>query len=77
MSLMTERTKINVELELPTDLALLSLPEGVERRLQFLLDRQDRGESLSEEEVAEADGLVELEDVLSLLRLRVAASRSA
>lgn len=72
---MTERTKVSFELELPTNLALLALPEGVDRRLQMLIDRQDRGESLSEEEQAEADGLVELEDLLSLLRLRVAASR--
>jgi len=69
------KVRLDMELELPGDMARLCLPEGVDRRLQALLDKQDRGEPLSEDEQVEAEGLVELSDLLSLLRLR--ASRSA
>jgi hypothetical protein len=51
------------------------LPEGVHRRLQSLLDRQDGGELLSEAERVEAEGLVDLADLLALLKLR--AGRAA
>jgi hypothetical protein len=61
---------INVQIDVTDDLARLALPEGVDRRLHFLLDKQDRGEPLSNDERAEAEGLVELADLLSLLRLR-------
>jgi hypothetical protein len=47
------------------------LPEGVNERLQELLDRQDTAESLTTAERKEADGLVELAETLSLLKLRV------
>jgi hypothetical protein len=69
------KVRFDVELELPGDMARLRLPEGVDRRLQVLLDKQDRGEPLTEDERVEAEGLVELSDLLSLLRLR--ASRSS
>lgn len=59
-----------IELELPPDLSRFALPEGVERRLQRLLDKQDRGETLTDDERAEAEGLVDLADLLSLLKLR-------
>ncbi len=65
-------SRVEVPLDLPADLARLSLPEGVDRRLQSLLDKQDRGEPLTDDEAVEAEGLVELSDLLSLLRLRVA-----
>lgn len=61
---------ISVRLEVPDDLAQFRLPAGVEARLQKLLDRQDRGERLSSAERAEAEGLVNLAEMLSLLRLR-------
>jgi hypothetical protein len=61
---------IEVQLELPDDLARFRLPEGVARRLQQLLDRQDQGEVLSADERYEAEGLVDLAELLSLLRLR-------
>jgi len=61
---------IVIEVEIPSDLERFTLPEGVNRRLQSLLDRQDRGESLSEAERVEAEGLVDLADLLSLLKLR-------
>lgn len=46
------------------------LPPGVDERLRELLDRQDTGEPLSPGERIEAEGLVNLAEVLSLLRLR-------
>lgn len=63
---------IDVELERSTALARLRLPSGVDRRLLALLDKQDLGEGLTEDEQAEAEGLVELADLLTLMRLRVA-----
>ena len=62
--------QILVQLEMPTDLATFQLPPGVNDRLQALLDRQDQGEELTEAERQEADGLVNLAELLSLLRLR-------
>ncbi|HKQ48191.1 MAG TPA: hypothetical protein VJZ71_08995 [Phycisphaerae bacterium] len=61
---------IHLELELPSDLDRLRLPLAVDERLHELLDRQDRGEKLSVRERSEAEGLVNLADLLSLLRLR-------
>ncbi len=59
-----------VELEVPTDLDRLRLPQGVNDRLQELLDRQDQGEALTAAERTEAEGLVDLSELLALLRLR-------
>jgi hypothetical protein len=59
-----------VELEMPSDLEQFKLPPGVDERLQDLLDRQDRGEPLTPSERREAEGLINLAEVLSLLRLR-------
>ncbi len=56
--------------ELPGDLVRFRLPGAVNDRLQSLLDRQDAGDELSAEERAEASGLVDLAELLSLLRLR-------
>lgn len=64
---------VQFELEVPDDLARFKLPEGVQRRLQELLDRQDAGSALSRDEREEAEGLVDLADLLSLLRLRTQA----
>jgi len=61
---------VAIELEMPDDLARFRLPAGVDARLSMLLDRQDRGEALSVEERQEAEGLVNLAEALSLLRLR-------
>ena len=65
------------ELEMPDEMAGLRLPEGVNARLQELLDRQDRGESLSKAERPEAEGLVSLAELLTLLRLRAERARPA
>jgi hypothetical protein len=59
-----------IEIEVPDDLSTLRLPDGVQRRLQQLLDKQDAGTPLSPEERSEAEGLVDLSELLSLLRLR-------
>ena len=61
---------IHLEVEMPGDLARFRLPGGVQQRLQELLDKQDAGEKLTAEEKREAEGLVEVADLLSLLRLR-------
>lgn len=63
--------RIHLEIDLPEEMAGLMLPEAVERRLHALLDRQDRGDALTDDERAEAEGLVALADFLSLIRLRV------
>ncbi len=59
-----------LEIEMPSSLDQFKLPPGVDERLQDLLDRQDRGEPLTPGERREAEGLVELAEVLSLLRMR-------
>jgi hypothetical protein len=69
--------RIRLEVELPEDMAGLMLPEGVERRLHALLDKQDRGDALTDDESAEAEGLVNLADLLSLIRLRASSVDSA
>jgi hypothetical protein len=62
---------ILVEIEMPTELDKFRLPKGVNKRLQDLLDRQDGGEELTPAERLEAEGLVNLAELLSLLLLRV------
>jgi len=57
---MAARVRIHIDLETPTELARLRLPESLDRRLQSLLDKQDQGHALTSDEGAEADGLVEL-----------------
>jgi hypothetical protein len=64
------------QLEVPDDLARFHLPEGVQHRLDSLLDQQDRGEPLSADERREAEGLVKLADLLSVLRLRAEPAAS-
>jgi len=61
---------IHLELEVPDELARFRLPSGVQRRLQVLLDRQDSGAVLTDDERGEAEGLVDLSEMLSVLRLR-------
>ena len=60
---------VNIQLEMPDDLPRFQMPEGVQQRLQFLLDRQDGGDPLSTDERREAEGLVTVAELLSLLRL--------
>jgi ribosome assembly protein YihI (activator of Der GTPase) len=58
-------------IEIPVALTHFQFLEGVKDRLNSLLDRQDAGEILSQSERHEAEGLVELMEFLSLIRLRV------
>jgi hypothetical protein len=59
-----------IDIDLPADLSQFRLPKAVGDRLQTLLDRQDSGQPLTASERAEAEGLVNLAEFLSLLRLR-------
>jgi hypothetical protein len=61
---------VTIPLDVPDDLTRLQLPAGVNARLQKLLDHQDRGRPLNAAERSEAEGLVELAELLTLLRLR-------
>ena len=61
---------LTFQIEIPREMSQFQLPRGVDERLQDLLDRQDRGEPLSASERSEAEGLVDLSEMLSLLRLR-------
>jgi hypothetical protein len=65
---MSRTLAINVRM--PDDLGRFRLPVGVQARLQSLLDRQDAGKRLTKAERQEAEGLVNLADLLALLRLR-------
>jgi hypothetical protein len=62
--------QVLVKIELPEDLERFRLPRGVDDRLHGLLDRQDRGDELTLAERREAEGLVDLAELLSLLKLR-------
>jgi hypothetical protein len=66
---------VQIRFEMPDDFSRFRLPEPVQRRLQSLLDLQDRGGSLSKEQREEAEALVNVVDLLTFLRLR--AERSA
>lgn len=59
-----------IKFELPSDLSNFRLPAAVQNRLQFLLDRQDGGTQLTSAEREEAEGLVDLAELLTLLKLR-------
>jgi hypothetical protein len=61
---------LTFEVDLPDELARFRLPDAVAARLQSLLDRQDSGQPLTDPERAEAEGLVNLAEFLTLLRLR-------
>ncbi|MCU0705648.1 MAG: hypothetical protein MUF18_16870 [Fimbriiglobus sp.] len=68
-------TGLILNFDLPDDLNRFRLPAAVQARLQTLLDRQDGGTPLTAEERAEAEGLANVADLLTLLRLR--AERAA
>ena len=61
---------VAIEIKMPNDLAEFRLPPGVNARLQQLLDKQDAGRKLTAAERLEAEGLVNLAEFLTLLRLR-------
>ena len=61
---------LTLDIDLPGDLERFRLPEAVAARLQSLLDREDTGQPLTQMERREAQGLVDLAELLTLLRLR-------
>lgn len=61
---------IQLEVEMPGDLSRFRLPKGVQQRLHALLDKQDQGQPLTLAEKREAKGLIDLAELLSLLRIR-------
>lgn len=61
---------VRIEIAVPEDLALFRLPDGAQERLNTLLDKQGEAQLLTDSEQREAEGLVDLADLLSLLRLR-------
>jgi hypothetical protein len=61
---------LTIEVDLQADLARFRFPAAVASRLQSLLDPQDAGYPLTADERAEAEGLADLADLLTLLRLR-------
>ena len=68
---------MKIHLELPEDWQALRLPEALQERLQNLLDLQDAQGSLSSQERREAEALVQLLDMLALMRLRADAAQNA
>jgi len=61
---------VSIDLPIPAGLTGFKLPAAVQRRLTALLDQQDSGKPLSAGERREAEGLVEVAEFLSLLKLR-------
>lgn len=69
-------SSVLVELDVPRDWRKFRLPPALADRLQQLLDSQDRNGKLTRAERREAEALVELTDMLSLMKLRAeSASR--
>jgi hypothetical protein len=61
---------LTIDVDLPADLDKFRLPVAVQQRLDRLLDQQDSGRDLTEEERQEAEGLVDLAEFFTLLRMR-------
>lgn len=61
---------LTIEVDVPDDLPRFRLPPAVAARLQSLLDSQDAGRTLTAQERDEAEGLVNLAELLTSLRLR-------
>ncbi|MEZ6130669.1 MAG: hypothetical protein R3C59_18440 [Planctomycetaceae bacterium] len=63
-------SSVTVELDLPQDWNQFRMPNALKARLADLLDQQDNGLGLSDAEREEAQALIELSDILSLMKLR-------
>ena len=61
---------MTIVVEAPDDLPRFRLPAALQKRLHALLDKQDQGSALTSEETLEAEGLTDMADLLSLLRMR-------
>ena len=55
----------------------MRLPEALQERLRNLLDLQDAQGGLTSQERSEAEALVQLVDMLALMRLRADAVQNA
>ena len=64
-----------VELDLPKPWRKFRLPPALDGRLRELLDRQDHDGKLSPRERQEAEELVELVDILTLMKARTKQKR--
>ena len=62
---------VSIRIEVPGDLARLKLPRALDARLRSLLDQQDQGTPLTRAQQKEAEGIVDLADVISFLRLKI------
>jgi len=62
--------KVMVELALPGDLRHFRMPPFLQKRLKGLLDKQDCDGRLPVAERREAKALVEVSQILTLLKLR-------
>jgi hypothetical protein len=67
--------KVLVELNLPADWRKFRIPRALENRLQSLLDKQDLAGKLSASERREAEALVELSEMMSLIKVRAQIAR--
>ena len=63
-------SQVLLEIDVPQDWERFRLPPALNKRLQELLDRQDQEGKLSRAERGEARALAELNDMLSLMKLR-------
>lgn len=66
---MSEQITIQLE-EIPEELSGFHFPKALDQRLQDLLDKQDRGKGLTARERQEAEGLVNLAELLTILQFR-------
>lgn len=66
--------RVRIELELPKNWAGFRMPRALQSRLQALLDRQDKEEKLSRTERSEAKALVDLSDLLTLMKLNASGT---
>ena len=66
---------VHLEVEVPDELSRIRLPAGVQHRLTQLLDQQDAGKPLTDDERLEAEGLVDLAELLSVLHTRAGRRR--
>lgn len=61
---------VSIQLDLPADWARFKMPRALDQRLGELLDKQDENGKLPAKERREAEALVQLSDMLSLMKLR-------
>jgi len=62
--------KVTVELHLPGDLGKFRLPKALDKRLHGLLDKQQEDGRLTAAERREAEALVDIVEMLSVLKVR-------